>query len=56
MGKINVLILDATGNKEQEACLPDDAPVSRVLGETRSDDELAHGWPGWATYELQISS
>ncbi|NBX76800.1 MAG: hypothetical protein EBQ92_09615 [Proteobacteria bacterium] len=32
MGKINVLILDATGNKEQEASLPDDAPVNRVLG------------------------
>ena len=32
MGKVNVLILDATGNKEQEASLPDDAPVSRVLG------------------------
>lgn len=32
MGKINVLILDSTGNKEQEASLPDDAPVNRVLG------------------------
>lgn len=32
MGKINVLILDATGNKEQEASLPDDAPLNRVLG------------------------
>jgi len=32
MGKINVLVLDSTGNKEQEACLPDDAPINRVLG------------------------
>lgn len=31
MGKINVLILDATGNKEQEAALPDDAAVRRIM-------------------------
>ena len=32
MGKVNVLIIDATGNQEQEASLPDDAPLNRVLG------------------------
>lgn len=31
MGRINLTILDATGNKEQEATLPDDAPVSRII-------------------------
>ncbi len=31
MGKVNVLILDATGNKEQEAALPDDAAVRRIM-------------------------
>lgn len=31
MAKINVLIIDATGNKQQEAMLPDDAPVKRIL-------------------------
>lgn len=31
MPKINVTIIDATGNKEQEAALPDDAPISRIM-------------------------
>ncbi|HEY3412752.1 MAG TPA: EsaB/YukD family protein [Armatimonadota bacterium] len=31
MGKVNVTILDATGNKEQQATLPDDAPVRRII-------------------------
>ena len=31
MAKINVLIIDATGNKQQEAMLPDDAPVKRIM-------------------------
>ena len=31
MAKINVTIIDATGNKQQEALLPDDAPVRRIL-------------------------
>ena len=31
MGKVNVTIIDTTGNKEQEATLPDDAPVSRII-------------------------
>lgn len=31
MGKINVTIMDATGNKEQQATLPDDAPVRRIM-------------------------
>ena len=31
MGKVNVTIMDATGNKEQQATLPDDAPVKRIL-------------------------
>ena len=32
MGKINVTIIDATGNKSQNATLPDDAPVGRIIG------------------------
>ncbi|MGD9497668.1 MAG: EsaB/YukD family protein [Armatimonadota bacterium] len=30
-GKVKVLIVDTTGNKQQRACLPDDAPVRRVI-------------------------
>jgi uncharacterized ubiquitin-like protein YukD len=31
MGKINVVAVDTTGSKEQDASLPDDVPVSRVI-------------------------
>ena len=31
MSKINVMIIDVTGNKEQQASLPDDAPVRRII-------------------------
>jgi uncharacterized ubiquitin-like protein YukD len=31
VGKIGVTIIDATGNKEQKATLPDDAPVERII-------------------------
>ncbi len=31
MGKVKVTVIDATGNKEQNATLPDDAPVRRVV-------------------------
>ena len=31
MGKVNVTIMDTTGNKEQNASLPDDAPVRRII-------------------------
>lgn len=31
MGKINVKMIDATGSKEQEATVPDDAPVRRII-------------------------
>jgi len=31
MAKINVIIVDTTGSKEQEASLPDDVPVSKVI-------------------------
>ncbi len=31
MSKINVTIIDATGNKEQQATLPDDAAVKRIM-------------------------
>jgi len=31
MAKVNVTIMDATGNKEQQAALPDDAPVRRII-------------------------
>jgi uncharacterized ubiquitin-like protein YukD len=31
MAKINVMIIDATGNKQQEAVLPDDAPIKRII-------------------------
>lgn len=30
MGKINVTILDVTGNKEKEATVPDDVPVKKL--------------------------
>jgi uncharacterized ubiquitin-like protein YukD len=31
MGKVNVVIMDTTGTKEQKASLPDDAPVRRII-------------------------
>lgn len=31
MGKVNVTIVDTTGNKEQKASLPDDAAVRRIV-------------------------
>ncbi len=31
MSKVNVNIIDVTGNKEQEAALPVDAPVRRII-------------------------
>ena len=31
MARINVIIIDATGNKEQEAVLPDDAPIKKIM-------------------------
>lgn len=31
MGKVDVIITDTTGNKEQQASLPDDAPVRRII-------------------------
>jgi hypothetical protein len=32
MAKINVTIIDATGNKETQATLPDDAPIKKIMG------------------------
>jgi len=31
VAKVNVTIMDTTGNKEQKASLPDDAPVRRII-------------------------
>ena len=31
MGKLNVVIVDVTGNKEQKATVPDDAPVRLII-------------------------
>ncbi len=31
MSKVNVSIIDVTGNKEQDAALPIDAPVRRII-------------------------
>jgi len=31
MGKITVTVIDVTGNKQQDASLPDDAPVRRII-------------------------
>lgn len=31
MAKINVTIIDATGSKEQQVAIPDDAPIRRVI-------------------------
>ncbi|MFP3905029.1 MAG: EsaB/YukD family protein [Armatimonadota bacterium] len=31
MGKVNVTIMDTTGSKSQEASLPDDAAVRRII-------------------------
>lgn len=31
MGRLNITVVDATGNKEQQATVPDDAPIRRVI-------------------------
>ncbi|MGE5398680.1 MAG: EsaB/YukD family protein [Chitinophagales bacterium] len=31
MSKISLIIVDVTGNKEQQAMIPDDAPIGRVI-------------------------
>lgn len=31
MGKVTVTVVDTTGNKQQRASLPDDAPVRRII-------------------------
>ena len=31
MGKASVTVVDVTGNKEQQADIPDDAPVRRII-------------------------
>jgi uncharacterized ubiquitin-like protein YukD len=31
VGKVTVTVVDTTGNKEQQASLPDDAPVRRII-------------------------
>ncbi|MGC8863157.1 MAG: EsaB/YukD family protein [Armatimonadota bacterium] len=31
MAKINVIIVDTTGSKEQDATLPDDVPVGKII-------------------------
>lgn len=31
MAKLNVTIIDATGNKQQEALLPDNAPIKKIM-------------------------
>ena len=31
MAKINVVIVDTTGSKEQDATLPDDVPISKIV-------------------------
>jgi len=46
MGKINVTIIDATGNKSQEATLPDDAPVNRIIGKLVQMMNLPANDPG----------
>jgi uncharacterized ubiquitin-like protein YukD len=31
MAKTNVIIVDTTGSKEQDASLPDDVPISKII-------------------------
>ena len=31
MAKTNVVIIDVTGSKEQDATLPDDVPISKII-------------------------
>lgn len=40
MGKVNVYIVDTTGNKEQQASLPDDVAVNRILVKLAEKMEL----------------
>jgi len=31
MGKVSVVVVDTTGSKEQDATLPDDVPIAKVI-------------------------
>ncbi|NLN75488.1 MAG: hypothetical protein GX139_04200 [Armatimonadetes bacterium] len=46
MGKVDVTIIDATGNKEQQASLPDDAPVRRIIARLTEMMQLPATDPG----------
>ena len=46
MGKVNVTIIDATGNKEQQATLPDDAPSRRIVARLVEMMQLPSTDPG----------
>ena len=45
MGKVNVVVMDTTGNKEQKASLPDDAPVRRIIAKLVEMMSLPTTWP-----------
>lgn len=45
MGKINVSIIDVTGNKQQKALLPDDVPVSKIIAKLISMMNLPENGP-----------
>jgi uncharacterized ubiquitin-like protein YukD len=55
MGKVNVTIVDATGNKEQQATLPDDAPVRRIIARLVEMMQLPTTDPGgqYLSYKFQ---
>lgn len=46
MGKVNVTIVDVTGNKEKNATLPDDAPVRRIIAKLVEMMQLPTTDPG----------
>ena len=54
MGKVNVVIMDTTGSKEQKASLPDDAPVRRIIAKLVQMMALPVTGPGRPAAELQV--
>ncbi len=54
MGKINVTIIDTTGNKEHQAGLPDDVAVNRLMGKLVEKMSLPSTGPDGAALSYKL--
>lgn len=52
MGKLNVIIVDATGNKEQKVGLPDDIKAGIIMVKLIEKNKTTFHWSGWESNQL----